>query len=155
MGTPCTLMKTTQRKIQAAPSIVSANTAEGSGAASARAGRCNSAIMQKPVMTAPARLRRQMGNSANSRKAASNDGSAPNRPSAAQAPAPTAIRITAVRLSPRKHATGKAFMPPGSQRPTRNMAPSAPSQAVKAKFTGRNAVCHKGRERSTMTSAPV
>lgn len=51
--------------------------------------------------------------------------------------------------------TGSALSPPGSQRATRNMAPSAPSQAVSAKFTGRNTVCHSGRERSTMTSAPV
>ncbi|KAG1588004.1 hypothetical protein G6F46_014703 [Rhizopus delemar] len=111
--------------------------------------------MQKAVMTAPARLMRQIGNSANSRRAASNDGSTPSVPSRPQAPAPKAISTTAAKLSWRSMPTGKACMPPGSQRPTRNMAPSAPSQAVKAKFTGRNTVCHKGRERSTMTSAPV
>ncbi|KAG0772716.1 hypothetical protein G6F22_015499 [Rhizopus arrhizus] len=79
----------------------------------------------------------------------------PSVPSRPQAPAPKAISTTAAKLSWRSMPTGKACMPPGSQRPTRNMAPSAPSQAVKAKFTGRNTVCHKGRERSTMTSAPV
>ncbi|MDT4828478.1 hypothetical protein FQZ97_618630 [compost metagenome] len=148
-------MNTTQRKIQAAASMVSASAAEGRGSASVRAGRCNSAIMQKAVITAPARLTRQIGKSANRRRAASKDGSMPSMPSSAQAPAPSAIITTAVRLRRRSISTGRARMPPGSQRPIRNMAPSAPSQAVSAKFTGRNTVCHRGRERSTMTSAPV
>ena len=55
----------------------------------------------------------------------------------------------------RSNCAGSAASPPGSQRATTSMAPSAAIQPVSARLMGRNTVFHSGRARTTMISAPV
>src|SRR5699024_9916611 len=59
------------------------------------------------------------------------------------------------RLSRRMRPAGKALKPLGVQRATNKIAPRLANHAVKAKLIGRKKVCHRGRARIIMTSAPV